>query len=229
MNINAPIAQRLQEISLNIVRALKTAQRDDQILLVAVSKTQTPKAIREAFSAGQTVFGENYLQEALSKQQELTDLKLDWHFIGPIQSNKTSAIAENFSWVHGVDRFKIAQRLSTGRPDHLPTLNICIQINVSDEASKSGVRLQDALALAIEIKQLPHLKLRGLMTIPAPVTDKMIQHTQFKALKDCYVNLNNHGLMLDTLSMGMSDDYLIAIAEGATIVRVGSAIFGARN
>ncbi len=229
MNINAPIAQRLQEISINIAHALQTAQRDDQVLLVAVSKTQTAKVIREAFSAGQTVFGENYLQEALSKQQELTDLTLDWHFIGPIQSNKTSAIAENFSFVHGVDRLKISQRLSAGRPPHLPALNICLQINVSGETSKSGVQIQDALALATQIKQLPHLKLRGLMAIPAPTTDKILQHAQFKVLKDCYIDLNNHGLMLDTLSMGMSDDYQIAIAEGATVVRIGSAIFGARN
>lgn len=229
MNTNLQIAQRLQEISLNIANALQTAQRDDQVLLVAVSKTQTSNTIREAFLAGQSVFGENYLQEALIKQQELIDLKLDWHFIGPIQSNKTSAIAENFSWVHGVDRLKIAQRLSAARPADLPALNICLQINVSNEASKSGIQVEEALALATEIKQLPHLNLRGLMAIPAPTNDTNLQHVQFKTIKNCYLALNNKGLMLDTLSMGMSDDYSIAVSEGATIVRVGSAIFGIRN
>lgn len=229
MNTNLQIAQRLQEISLNIANALQTAQRDDQVLLVAVSKTQTSNTIREAFLAGQSVFGENYLQEALIKQQELIDLKLDWHFIGPIQSNKTSAIAENFSWVHGVDRLKIAQRLSAARPADLPALNICLQINVSNEASKSGIQVEEALALATEIKQLPHLNLRGLMAIPAPTNDTNLQHVQFKTIKNCYLALNNKGLMLDTLSMGMSDDYTIAVSEGATIVRVGSAIFGIRN
>lgn len=226
------IAQRLQDITTSILYSQKkceqNCQRLDEVILLAVSKAQPASAIREAFLAGQKSFGENYLQEALTKQQALTDLAIDWHFIGPIQSNKTTPIAESFNWVHGVDRLKIAERLNTARPISLAPLNICIQLNVSDEASKSGVTIEEVLPLAMAIQQLPNLKLRGLMAIPAPTTELAQQHAQFKLVRDCYEELNNKGLGLDTLSMGMSSDYQVAITEGATIVRVGSAIFGAR-
>ena len=225
MNI---IAQRLQDINTSIHCAKLKTHRLDEILLLAVSKSKPANVVHEAFLAGQKSFGENYLQEALTKQQQLKDLVINWHFIGPIQSNKTQAIAENFSWVHGVDRLKIAERLNAGRPPHLPPLNICIQINVSDESSKSGISPQEAETLAKAIVTLPHLKLRGLMAIPAPTKDIALQHEQFKLVRDCYNNLNNKGFQLDTLSMGMSGDYVVAIEEGATIIRVGSAIFGTR-
>ena len=225
MNI---IAQRLQDINTSIHCAKLKTHRLDKILLLAVSKSKPANVVREAFLAGQKYFGENYLQEALTKQQQLKDLVINWHFIGPIQSNKTQAIAENFSWVHGVDRVKIAERLNAGRPPHLPPLNICIQINVSGESSKSGIGPQEAETLANAIVTLPHLKLRGLMAIPAPTKDTALQHEPFKLVRDCYNNLNNKGFQLDTLSMGMSGDYLVAIEEGATIIRVGSAIFGTR-
>ncbi len=234
------IAQRLQDITTSILNAQnkseQTLKHSNEIMLLAVSKAQPASSIREAFRAGQKSFGENYLQEALTKQQSLTDLCIDWHFIGPIQSNKTQPIAENFNWVHGVDRLKIAERLNAARPPHLAPLNICIQLNVSDEASKSGVSMQDALSLALAIKQLPNLRLRGLMAIPAPTKEPAQQHVQFKLVRDCY-NALSHALQssnqddvsdFDTLSMGMSDDYQVAIEEGATIVRIGSAIFGAR-
>lgn len=222
------ITHRLQAITASIISIQHQYARLNYVTLLAVSKAQTVDRLREAFTAGQQAFGENYLQEALSKQQALSDLAINWHFIGPIQSNKTQPIAEHFSWVHSVDRLKIAERLSAARPLNLPPLNICIQVNVSDESSKSGVQVNDALVLALAIKQLPRLNLRGLMAIPAPTPDLALQHAQFKLVSDCFDNLNNHGLQLDTLSMGMSDDYQTAIAEGATIVRIGSAIFGAR-
>ena len=226
------IAQRLQDITTSILHSQKKREHKrvhlNGVTLVAVSKAQPASAIREAFLAGQISFGENYLQEALIKQQALKDLNIDWHFIGPIQSNKTAAIAENFNWVHGVDRLKIAERLNVARPSNLPPLNICIQLNVSEEASKSGVSPQEILPLAKAIKQLANLKLRGLMAIPAPTVDITLQHAQFKLVRDCYDELNHQGLGLDTLSMGMSGDYQIAIEEGATIVRIGAAIFGTR-
>lgn len=175
------------------------------------------------------MFGENYLQEALGKMADLADLPLEWHFIGPIQSNKTRPIAENFTWVHGIDRLKIAQRLSEAHPTSLPPLQVCLQINVSGEASKSGIVPQDTVALAHEVASLPGLTLRGLMTIPAPTTDIALQHQQFRMLRETLETLNRQGLSLDTLSMGMSHDFPAAIAEGATIVRVGTAIFGARK
>lgn len=226
------IAQRLQQITTSILHSQRKCEQRreslDEILLVAVSKTQPASAIREAFLAGQKSFGENYLQEALTKQQALKDLNIDWHFIGPIQSNKTKPIAENFNWVHGVDRLKIAERLNVARPASLPPLNICIQLNVSDEDTKSGVTQLDLLPLALAIKKLTNLKLRGLMAIPSPTIDVALQHAQFKLVRDCYDKLNNNGLELDTLSMGMSKDYQVAIEEAATIVRIGSAIFGDR-
>ena len=202
--------------------------QDGEVTLLAVSKAQSAEKLREAYEAGQTKFGENYLQEALNKQAELADLSIEWHFIGPIQSNKTQPIAQHFSWVHGVDRIKIAQRLSDARPAELPSLQICLQVNISGEASKSGVAPSELLALVKMIKSLPQLTLRGLMTIPEPTNDEALQRQQFKQMRELLQNLNKEGYALDTLSMGMSNDYKVAIEEGATMVRVGSAIFGAR-
>lgn len=198
------------------------------VTLLAVSKTQPAAAIRAAAAAGQTRFGENYLQEALTKMADLADLALEWHFIGPLQSNKTRMVAEHFAWVHSVDRLKLAERLSTQRPAALPPLNVCLQVNVSGEASKSGCTLQDLPALAHAVAALPHLRLRGLMAIPAPAADPAQQRLPFRQLREALERLNAEGLDLDTLSMGMSDDLEAAIAEGTTVVRVGSAIFGAR-
>ena len=224
------ILSNLQAVNASINNAAQTARRDvAEILLLAVSKTVPAKSVREAYSLGQMAFGENFVQEAVDKMQQLNDLPLDWHFIGPIQSNKTRAIAENFSWVHSVDRFKIAQRLSEQRPDSLPPLNICIQINISGEASKGGVPNEEASSLARSISALPRLKLRGLMTIPAPVDDLAEQRKPFAQMRMLFNQLNSTGFTLDTLSMGMSHDLTAAILEGATIVRVGTAIFGSRN
>jgi pyridoxal phosphate enzyme (YggS family) len=194
--------------------------------LLAVSKTKPAAAVREAYAAGIRDFGENYLQEALAKQQELADLPLCWHFIGPIQSNKTRAIAENFAWVHSVDRLKIAQRLSEQRPAGLPPLNICIQVNISGEASKSGCEPADLQALATAIAALPNLRLRGLMAIPEPLEDRAAQDAAFASVRTLQEHLQ---LPLDTLSMGMSHDLEAAIAQGATWVRIGTALFGARD
>ena len=186
-------------------------------------------AIRRAVAAGQLEFGESYLQEAIAKISATCDLPIVWHFIGPIQSNKTALIAENFSWVHSVDRKKIAERLSAARAENLPPLNICIQINSSGEASKGGVAPSELAELANIVAALPRLKLRGLMTIPAPTADLQKQRATFRNVREQLENLNRAGLALDTLSMGMSDDLDAAIAEGATIVRVGTAIFGPRE
>ena len=194
--------------------------------LLAVSKTQPAAAIREAAAAGIRDFGENYLQEALDKQAELSDLPLAWHFIGPIQSNKTKSIAEHFDWVHSVDRLKIAQRLSDQRPTALPPLNICLQVNVSGEASKSGCAPEELPKLAQAVAAMPHLRLRGLMCIPAPSEDPAEQRAAFARLRALRDELP---LTLDTLSMGMSQDLEAAIAEGATWVRIGTALFGARD
>ncbi len=223
------ILSNLQATQAAIAQAAKAAQRDVAgIRLVAVSKTFSAQAVRKAYHAGQLAFGENYLQEALEKIAALRDLPLEWHFIGPIQSNKTRAIAENFSWVHSVDRLKIAERLSAQRPTHLPPLNICLQVNVSGEASKSGVAPDEVLQLAREVATLPHLTLRGLMAIPAPATDEAAQRAPFVLMHQLLQELNEQGLSLDTLSMGMSHDYPVAIQEGATMVRIGTAIFGGR-
>ncbi|MGY2178288.1 YggS family pyridoxal phosphate-dependent enzyme [Pseudomonas azotoformans] len=221
------IADNIGQVSQRIRAAADAVQRDaSSIHLLAVSKTKPAQAVREAYAAGMRDFGENYLQEALGKQAELTDLPLSWHFIGPIQSNKTRAIAENFAWVHSVDRLKIAQRLSEQRPADLPPLNICIQVNVSGEASKSGCTPADLPALADAINALPRLKLRGLMAIPEPTEDRTEQDAAFAAVRDLQNSLN---LPLDTLSMGMSHDLESAIAQGATWVRIGTALFGARD
>lgn len=221
------IAENIAKVGVRIREAAQASQRDCATVgLLAVSKTKPAAAIRQAFAAGVRDFGENYLQEALEKQLELGDLPLIWHFIGPIQSNKTKAIAEHFAWVHSVDRLKIAQRLSDQRPAHLPALNICLQVNVSGEASKSGCNPEELPALAQAVTQLPNIRLRGLMTIPEPTDDVACQHAAFARLRKLQDGL---GLGLDTLSMGMSHDLEAAIAEGATWVRIGTALFGARD
>jgi len=222
------IGNRLQDI-LAIIHASKSASQYNQpVQLLAVSKAQTTQAIREAYLAGQTMFGENYLQEALDKQIQLSDLAIEWHFIGPIQSNKTQLIAQNFAWVHSVDRLKIAQRLNDARPANLAPLQVCIQVNTSNEESKSGVAQNELETLAAAILKMPRLKLRGLMSIPEPSKDYNKQRSQFKQVRECYDALKAQGFALDTLSIGMSDDYQAAIEEGSTIVRIGSALFGAR-
>lgn len=223
------LSDNLACIRQQITDARARFQAMQPVTLCAVSKAQPATAIRAAYDAGQTVFGENYLQEALQKQAELDDCAIAWHFIGPIQSNKTQPIARHFDWVHSVDRLKIAQRLSDARPSDLPPLNICLQVNISEEASKSGASGQELLELALNIKQLPHLQLRGLMAIPAPCSDFEQQRDQFRQVRALFEQLNSHGLQLDTLSIGMSGDFAAAIAEGATLVRIGTAIFGART
>ncbi len=222
------IANTLQAIQVNIREARLTANRDDEIKLLAVSKSQPADKLREAYVAGQRAFGENYVQEAINKQTQLKDCAIEWHFIGPVQSNKTQLIAQHFAWVHSLDRLKIAQRLNDARARLLTPLNVCIQINSSDEVSKSGVDIDSLAILAKEISVMPHLKLRGLMAIPAPTKDLAKQRTQFKIVGDAFKALQQQGFELDTLSIGMSDDYVAAIQEGATILRIGSAIFGLR-
>jgi len=228
------ISSNLQAVEARIATAAQSVLRAPQeIRLLAVSKTFGTDAVIEAAEAGQRAFGENYLQEALDKIATVRgtrpDLLLEWHFIGPIQSNKTRPIAEHFDWVHSVDREKIAQRLSEQRPAHLPPLNICLQVNISGEATKSGVTPNEALELAPRIAALPQLKLRGLMAIPEPAEDEEQQRRPFRQLRELLEQLHAQGLKLDTLSMGMSADMDAAIAEGATIVRVGTAIFGQRH
>lgn len=223
------IAAALQACQNRISDACRQADRDASCAtLLAVSKTFPAPAIREAWEAGQRRFGENYLQEALAKMDRLADLAIEWHFIGPLQSNKTRSVAERFHWVHGIERLKIAQRLSEQRPGHLPPLQVCIQVNVSGEASKHGVPPQDALALARQVATLPSLRLRGFMAIPEPSPDVAVKHARFRRLAELLVLARGSGLDMDTLSMGMSGDLETAIAEGATLVRVGTAIFGAR-
>jgi pyridoxal phosphate enzyme (YggS family) len=223
------ISEGLQAVRQRIAQAARAAGRDpDDIRLIAVSKTFAPEAIREAYAAGQRAFGESYLQEAEQKIARLRDLPIEWHYIGPIQSNKSGPIARQFDWVHSVDRQKIAQRLSDARPEALAPLQVCLQVNVGGEESKSGVPPEAALALAQALAVLPRIRLRGLMTIPRPVADRASQRAQFRVLRELRERLVGTGLDLDTLSMGMSDDLEAAIAEGATLVRVGRAIFGSR-
>ena len=224
------IASTLQAVRMRIERAALAAGRSPaEVSLLAVSKTFPESYIEDAFSAGQRAFGESYAQEGVKKITSLASLPIDWHFIGPIQSNKTAAIAEHFAWVHAVDRAKIAARLDAGRPATLPPLNVCIQVNVSGESSKSGVRPGEERALARTIASLPRLRLRGLMAIPEPTSDAALQRRRFALLRELKAGLEAEGHALDTLSMGMSDDLEAAIAEGATIVRVGTAIFGQRE
>ena len=202
----------------------------DVLALPAVSKTFPAEAVREAHAAGQQAFGENYVQEALAKIEALADLReqLQWHLIGPLQSNKTRAVAEAFDWVHSVDRLKVAQRLSEQRPPALPPLQVCLQVNISSEASKSGFMPDDVVAAARAVAALPRLQLRGLMAIPEPAADFQAQRLPHRALRALLAGLNAQGLQLDTLSMGMSADLEAAVAEGASLVRVGTAIFGQR-
>ena len=228
------ISLNLQAVRERIAAAARAAGRPaEAVALLAVSKTFGSDAVLAAAAAGQRMFGENYLQEALDKMAALQThspgLLLEWHFIGPIQSNKTRAIAEHFDWVHAVDREKIAQRLSEQRPSQLPPLNICLQVNISGEASKSGVAPQQLAQLAMRVAALPRLRLRGLMAIPEPVEDGAQQRIPFRKMRELQDQLRQQGLPLDTLSMGMSGDLDAAIAEGATIVRVGTAIFGKRD
>ncbi len=228
------IPQNLQAVHARIDAAAQAASRDPHsIKLLAVSKTFGADAVIEAALAGQAAFGENYLQEALDKMASVRaakpELALEWHFIGPIQSNKTRPIAEHFDWVHSVEREKIALRLSEQRPAHLPPLNVCLQINISGEASKSGATPDEAIALASVIAAMPRLKLRGLMAIPEPAGSFEQQRAPFRQMRELFERLRAQGLDLDTLSMGMSADMDAAIAEGATVVRVGTAIFGKRH
>lgn len=248
------IAKAMQDVRQRIAAAVATAQRaPDSVRLLAVSKTFPAAAVIEAHQAGQTAFGESYVQEAVAKIAEVHALlasgiepdasnhsagiaspsgpllrPLEWHFIGPIQSNKTRPIAEQFDWVHSVDRLKIAERLAAARPAGRPPLNVCLQVNIGDEASKGGVAPDEAIALAHQIAALPGLRLRGLMAIPRPTADVTEQRAQFRQLRELFDRARAEGLALDTLSMGMSDDLEAAIMEGSTLVRVGSAIFGAR-
>ena len=219
----------MQAVRSAIATAVDQASRhSDEVSLLAVSKNFPPDALRAAYNAGQVRFAENYVQEALDKIAALQELAIEWHFIGPIQSNKTRAIAENFSWVHSVDRLKVAERLSGQRPANLPPLQVCLQVNISQEASKSGVAPSEAGALARAIAILPNLKLRGLMAVPAPSNDITEQHQPFAQLRKLRDQINQQGLQLDMLSMGMSHDFAVAIAEGTTMVRIGTAIFGKR-
>jgi pyridoxal phosphate enzyme (YggS family) len=228
------ISDNLQAVRTDFSSAALAAGRDPhEITLLAVSKTFSAADVIDAASAGQKKFGENYLQEAIDKMQQVRvispNVDLEWHFIGPIQSNKTRQIAENFSWVHSVDRKKIALRLSEQRPSEMAALNVCLQVNISGESSKSGVLPEDALLLARDIAALPGLRLRGLMAVPEASNDVNEQRVAFRRLRDLKEQINKHGIPLDTLSMGMSGDMDAAIAEGSTMVRIGSAIFGKRS
>jgi len=225
------LEQRLAAVRERILQACQAAGRDPaHVRLLAVSKLQPAQAVRQAQQAGQRAFGENYVQEALDKMAALADLRgvTEWHLIGPLQSNKTRAVAEAFDWVHSVDRLKIAQRLSDQRPASLPPLNVCLQVNISGEASKSGLPPQDVAQVATAVAALPRLRLRGLMSIPEAAQGLLAQQAPHRALRLLLQDLNQQGLGLDTLSMGMSDDLEAAVAEGSTMVRVGTAVFGAR-
>ncbi|MDH4273751.1 MAG: YggS family pyridoxal phosphate-dependent enzyme [Gammaproteobacteria bacterium] len=224
------IEQRLADVLQRIAQAEQRFGRvKGSVQLVAVSKTRAAEDIAAAYAAGQTRFGENYLQEALVKQHTLRDLPLEWHFIGPLQSNKTRDVAAHFAWVHSLDTLKHAQRLDAQRPAHLPPLQVCIQVNISNEDSKSGVSVTELPALAQAVAGLPRLTLRGLMAIPAASYEFDMQRAAFGQLRALWSQLRAQGLALDTLSMGMSGDLEAAIAEGATLVRVGTDIFGARG
>ena len=224
------IATNLQAVQTRISTAARAAGRPpESIALLAVSKTWPLASVIDAAAAGQRAFGENYVQEGVDKASATVDRNLDWHFIGPLQSNKTRPVAEHFAWVHSIDRLKIAERLSAQRPADLPPLQVCIQVNVSGEASKSGCHPDEALALCQAVAALPRLTLRGLMAIPEPADNEAGQRAPFRQLREIFETIRAAGLPLDTLSMGMSHDLEAAIAEGATIVRIGTAIFGERN
>lgn len=228
------ISAHIEQVGQAIAAAAQAAGRDPKsVSLIAVSKTFGPEAVIAAADAGQRAFGENYLQEAVDKMRAVRsarpDLDLEWHFIGPIQSNKTRSVAEHFDWVHAVDREKIAKRLSEQRPSTLPPLQICLQVNVSGEESKSGVSPTDVIPLARAVSAMPGLRLRGLMAIPEPSEDPLKQRAPFNQLRQLAQQLREAGIETDTLSMGMSADMPAAIAEGATMVRIGTAIFGKRD
>lgn len=226
----ATIAINLQAVRARVERAaIAAGRRPDDIALIAVSKTFPAEHIAQAHAAGQRAFGENYAQEAVEKITKLAHLPLEWHFIGPIQSNKTAIIATHFQWVHSVERESIARRLDTARQDGQPPLNVCIQVNISGESSKSGISPGEEFGLADAIARLPRLRLRGLMAVPEPTPDIKLRRRRFALLRELKDKLVARGHALDTLSMGMSDDLEAAIAEGATLVRVGTAIFGKRN
>jgi PLP dependent protein len=227
--MNASIAQNLAQVHAQIQAACQAADRPlSGVRLLAVSKTWGADAVRAAYAAGQTAFGENYIQEAVDKITTLQDLPLEWHCIGPIQSNKTRLVAEHFDWVHSIDRLKIAQRLSEQRPAGLPPLQVCIQVNVDGGENKSGVNPEDLAALAQAVAVLPNLQLRGLMTIPEPAESEAAARAVHHRARQLLEGLQAQGLALDTLSMGMSADMAAAIGEGSTMVRVGTAIFGKR-
>lgn len=227
--INPDIAINIANVRQRIGKVcVKSGRAESAVRLLAVSKTQSSAAIRAAVAAGVLDIGENYWQEAEHKQLELADLPITWHFIGPLQANKTRAIAAHFQWVHSIDRLKIAERLAAQRPSHLPALDVCIQININDEAAKGGVDATELATLAAAISALPRLRLRGLMAIPRASTDTAEQHRNFARVRELFEQLRARWPQLDTLSMGMSADLEAAIAEGATIVRIGTDIFGAR-
>lgn len=228
------IQQNLQDVRNRIAAAAQNCARaPEEVALLAVSKTKPVAAIEEAIAAGQRAFGENYVQEGVDKIRHFAEStqggELVWHFIGPLQSNKSRLVAENFAWCHTVDRLRIAQRLSDQRPADMPPLNVLIQINISDEQSKSGIALNELPALADAIAALPNLALRGLMAIPAPETDYQRQLAVFSRMNDAFLALRQRYPQADTLSMGMTDDMAAAIAAGSTLVRIGTAIFGARD
>jgi hypothetical protein len=224
------IADNLQAVQARIAKAAAAAGRSpESVRLLAVSKTWPLASIIDAADAGQRAFGENYVQEGIDKIAAISGRNLEWHFIGPLQSNKSKPVAEAFDWVHSIDRLKIAERLSAQRPAYLPPLQVCVQVNVSGETSKSGCAPDDTLALCQAVTALPGLNLRGLMAIPEPSDDPLAQRAPFRRLREIYDHIRAAGLPLDTLSMGMSHDLEAAVAEGATIVRIGTAIFGERN
>ena len=224
------IADNLQAVQARIAKAAAAAGRSpESVRLLAVSKTWPLASVIEAADAGQRAFGENYVQEGIDKIAAISGRNLEWHFIGPLQSNKSKPVAEAFDWVHSIDRLKIAERLSAQRPAYLTPLQICVQVNVSGETSKSGCTPDEALPLCRAVAALPGLNLRGLMAIPEPSDDPLAQRAPFRQLRQIYDHIRAAGLPLDTLSMGMSHDLEAAVAEGATIVRIGTAIFGERN
>ncbi|MFC3396594.1 YggS family pyridoxal phosphate-dependent enzyme [Brenneria rubrifaciens] len=228
------IQQNLQDIRQQIATAAqRCARAPEKVTLLAVSKTKPVTAIEEAINAGQRAFGENYVQEGVDKiryfRENRPDTPLEWHFIGPLQSNKSRLVAEHFDWFHTVDRLRIAQRLSEQRPASLPPLNVLLQINISNEESKSGIMIEELTGLAASVADLPNLRLRGLMAIPAPETDYQLQLDVFRRMDDLFKQLALHYPHIDTLSMGMTDDMKAAIAAGSTLVRIGTAIFGARD
>ncbi len=224
-SVSVNLAQVRKRIEL---ACLATGRPLDAVKLLAVSKTMPAQAIRDAHAAGQLAFGENYIQEGVDKIASLADLSLEWHCIGPIQSNKTKLVAENFAWVHSIDRLKTAERLSAQRPAELPPLQVCLQVNVDGGSNKSGVAPSELMALAQAVAQLPHLQLRGIMTIPEPTDNEAAARAVHRQAKDLFDSLKASGLDVDTLSMGMTGDLEAAIAEGSTCVRVGTAIFGHR-